>query len=73
MGQSEITQLLQQIDREYGAARAALTGLACGNAQHDFITKRMERLGCCHEELARYVGDQEASRLLVERMDSLDV
>lgn len=71
MGQSEVARLLQQIDLEYNAARAALNDLAYGTAQHEFITARMERLSCCHEELSRYVGDQEASRLLVERLGPL--
>lgn len=71
MGQSEVAQLLRQIDLEYGAAREALTGPTLGNAQHDFITARMERLTLCHEELCNYVGVQEASRLLIERMESL--
>lgn len=70
MSQSEVAQLLQQIDREYSAAREALTGLALGTAQHEFITARMEKLNLCHEQLAHYVGTQEASRLLVERLEA---
>ncbi len=72
MGQSEIARLLQQIDLEYGAARNALVGLALGTAQHEFITARMERLTVCHEQLSEYVGNHEASRLLVERLSSWD-
>lgn len=72
MGQSEIAQLLSQIDLEYGAAREALTGLALGTAQHEFINARMERLTLCHEQLIRHVGVHEASRLLVERMEAID-
>lgn len=71
MGQSEVAQLLQQIDLEYNAAREALTGLTCGISQHEFITARMERLTLYHEELSQHVGHQEASRLLVERMEAL--
>lgn len=70
MSQSEVAQILQQIDFEYSAARQAMTGLALGTAQHDFITARMERLTMYHEQLVRYVGVQEASRLLVEQLDS---
>lgn len=69
MSQSEIVRLLEQIDLEYHAAREALTGLSLGNAQHEFITARMERLTLCHEQLTHYVGVQEASRLLVERLE----
>ena len=71
MGQSEVAQLLQQIDLEYSAAREALTGLMQGTSQHEFITARMERLTLYHEKLSLYVGLQEASRLLVERMEAL--
>jgi hypothetical protein len=70
MEQSEIARLLQQIDLEYSAAKEALTGLACGTTQHDFITARMERLNSYHEELSLYVGVQEASRLLVEQLEA---
>lgn len=72
MRQSEVAQLLQQIDLEYGAAREALTGLALGTTKHEFITARMERLTLCHEQLSQHVGIQEASRLLVERMEAID-
>lgn len=70
MEQSEIAHLLQQIDLEYSAAKAALTDLSYGTAQHEFINKRMERLNTYHKELSQYVGVQEASRLLVERMEA---
>lgn len=71
MGQSEVAQLLQRIDLEYSAAREALTGMAFGTAQHQFITARMERLTVYHTELSQHVGVQEASRLLVERMEAM--
>lgn len=72
MGQSEIAHLLQQIDLEYEAARAALNDLACGTAQHAFITARMERLNFYHEELSHHVGTHEAARLLVERLEAIN-
>lgn len=72
MGQSEVAHLLQQIDLEYSAARNALTGLACGIAQHEFITARMERLTLYHEKLSQQVGSQEASRLLIERLETIN-
>lgn len=73
MGQSEVARLLEQIDLEYEAALSALTGFACGNARHDFITARMERLTHYHEQLATHVGAHEASRLLVEQLESSDL
>jgi hypothetical protein len=71
MGQSEVAQLLRQIDLEYSAAKEALTGLVYGTSQHEFITARMERLTLYHEQLSHHVGLQEASRLLAERMEAL--
>ncbi|HEY0757454.1 MAG TPA: hypothetical protein VGD98_26115 [Ktedonobacteraceae bacterium] len=70
MGQSEIARLLQQIDLEYNAARAALNGPMRGSTQHEFITARMERLNFYQEELSLHVGANEAIRLLVERLEA---
>jgi hypothetical protein len=47
-GQSEVAQILQQIEAEYIAAQRGLTGLAEG-ATHEAISARMENLGKLHE------------------------
>jgi hypothetical protein len=47
--QSEVTQLLHQIEREYIATQRGLTGLA-EMAKHAFITARMEQMEKLHEE-----------------------
>ena len=65
-GKSEVAQLLQQIEAEYAAAKRGLHGLAEGAARHDFITKRMENLGSCHEKLATLIGKDKAIELLAE-------
>jgi len=57
--QSEVAALLERIRLEYEAAQRGLTGLSCGEAQHDFIAANT------HKELAALVGDeQEAIQLI---------
>ena len=68
---SEVARLRQRIAQEYEAATRGLTGLAYGTARHEFITRRMEQIGSCHETLKRLVGEQEATRMLAETMESL--
>ena len=66
---SEVARLRQRICLEYEAAVRGLSGLALGTAQHAFITKRMERIGACHETLKGLVGEQEAARFLAESLE----
>jgi hypothetical protein len=66
MGKSEVAYLLRQIELEYEAAERGLKGLAAGWARHDFINRRYEEMGRHHEELARLVGTEEATRLVYE-------
>ena len=47
-------------------------GLASGAATHEFITKRMEQMGTCHETLKQLVGVQEAARMMVETLEALE-
>ena len=54
---SEVARLLSQISAEYEAAQNGMTGLAYGNAKHDFITTRMENMGRIHNQLQDLVGD----------------
>jgi hypothetical protein len=54
---SEVSRILTQIAAEYEAAQRGLEGLALGNARHDFITRRMERMGTLHRDLHDLVGD----------------
>ena len=68
---SEIARLRQRIAEEYEAAMRGLSGLACGTATHEFITKRMEQMGACHETLKQLVGEQEATRMLAETLEAL--
>jgi hypothetical protein len=62
--QSEIARWRQQYEAEYEAAQRGLTGLAFGTARHDFITKKMENMQHCIQELTKMVGPQQTSVIL---------
>ena len=68
---SEIARMRQRIAEEYEAAMRGLNGLAAGTASHEFITRRMEQMGDCHETLKQLVGEQEATRMLAETLEDL--
>ena len=68
---SEIARLRQRIAEEYEAAMRGLSGFASGSAKHQFITKRLEQIGTYHATLQHLVGEQEASRLMAETLETL--
>src|SRR5712691_3356364 len=61
---SEVARWRQQYETEYQAAQRGLTGLTCGTARHDFITKKMENMQHCIQELTKMVGPQQTYTLL---------
>lgn len=63
---SEIARLLAQIDLEYEAAKRVLEGFAV-IARHDFITTRYNNVGIIHDQLAKYVGEEEANKIVCQR------
>jgi hypothetical protein len=65
---SDVARLLRQIDAEYQAAQWGLSGLAQGTAQHEFITKRMERIEDAREQLVQLVGEDQATELVVKQL-----
>jgi hypothetical protein len=67
---SEVARLLAQIDAEYQAAHNGLYGLAAGSTRHDFIQKRMERVGELGEQLIAQMGKEAAIPLLLEAMEA---
>ena len=73
MPESEVTRLMQQIANEYTAAKAGLSGLALGTAQHQFITTRLENIGRCQAQLSALVGQEQAVKLVVETLEQTDV
>jgi hypothetical protein len=52
MAKSEVAQLRRQIELELEAMERYMTAFAVGTARHEFIRKRMERIGSCQERLA---------------------
>ena len=65
---SEVACLLAQIRHEYEAAQQGLSGLAQGISEHQFITRRMERIGELHSQLHSIVGN-EAMALISFQLD----
>ena len=68
---SEIARLRQRITEEYEAALRGLNGFASGSARHQFITRRLEQIDAYHETLQHLVGEQEATRLMAETLETL--
>jgi hypothetical protein len=69
---SNIAQLLSQIEAEQRAAQWALTGISSGSLRHRFISRRMNQIGVCNEQLTTIMGDREqAIRLVLKRIDAL--
>ena len=67
---SEVAHLLKQIEAEYNSSQSGLSGLASGTAKHEFITRKMEKIGEIHAELHALVGD-ESMGLLVELLSEV--
>jgi len=65
MSQSEIARLRQQIAAEYTAAYRALYEYATV-AKHEIITYRFNQAGLYTEELARFVGKEEAEEIAAQ-------
>lgn len=69
---SEITQLKQQIELEYLAAKWGLSGLAYGTARHPQITARMERMGASFTKLTHLVGSPEqATQIMADVLEQV--
>lgn len=63
---SEVARLLAQINNEYESACRGLSGLSQGSSQHEFITKRMERMAELHFQLRNLVGDEAMKQIACE-------
>ena len=59
---SEVARLLQQIEMEYEAAKRGLEGYAI-ISKHEFITARYNQAGIYQNELAKVIGEKQASLL----------
>jgi len=69
--QSEVARLRKQYEEEYLAAQRGMSGFAVGSSRHQFITKKMEQMERCHTQLAKLVGEREATRLVSETVKDL--
>jgi hypothetical protein len=69
-GNSEIARFLQEMEQHYAATQYGLSGLAVGTIRHSFITTRMERMGCTHEEWQRLVRPEQAIALVAETLQA---
>ena len=67
--QSDVSHLLEQIEREYQAAQAAFSGYAV-TARHAFINARLEHMGQVHDQLQQLIG-ADAIKLIAERLETL--
>jgi hypothetical protein len=66
-GPSELQHLLNLIDLEFKAAQQGFYGFA-ETAKHQFITARMENMQRFQERIARMIGEDEAIRLVNEKL-----
>jgi hypothetical protein len=66
--QSEVARIRAQITAEQESAQRALHSIAYGTTQHQFITRRMERMGQLQGELETLVGEERATQITVQAM-----
>jgi hypothetical protein len=66
---SEVTQLKEQIAREYEAAMMGLCGLSTGSARHAFINAKMETMARCQKRLIELTGDKHAMQHLKDALE----
>lgn len=64
--QSEVARIRQQIEAENEAAKRVQDSFAYGASQHQFITRRMARMGELHDQLKAIIGETEAAKVIVE-------
>lgn len=66
MKSSEVAHLREQVELEYEAMMRGLSGFAEGSAMHEFISARMARVEDYHQELAKEVGEYEATQIICD-------
>jgi hypothetical protein len=67
--QSQVAQLVHRIDMEYQAAQRGLMDFAEGSSKHEYITRYLENIGACHEQLAQLISSQQATQLICDAME----
>lgn len=68
---SEVARLRQQLADEYQASKRGLAGLAYGTSMHSFITRHMENMQRCQEQIEILVGHERAKQIFIETLDPL--
>lgn len=63
-----VRALLAQINAEYHAAFLGFSGPSLGTSRHDFINRRMQKIGIAGSQLVNLLGEDTAGRLIVEQM-----
>lgn len=66
MSEGEVAELCQKIVEEYEAMKRGPIGFTTGISKHAFIDDRLKRVDCYHSQLAKYIGDQEATTTICE-------
>jgi hypothetical protein len=66
MSQSEVAVLRQKIVMEYEAMKRGPSGLLLGISRHAFIDARLKTVDNYHSELARFIGEKEATQTICE-------
>lgn len=66
MNRSEVARLREQVALEYEAMMQGLSGFAEGMAMHEFISARMARVGDFHDELAKEIGEDKATKIICD-------
>lgn len=67
---SNVARLKAELELTSAAARYGLYGPAIV-ARHPFITKKMERMGELHDELAEKIGERRADKFLIRAMEGM--
>jgi hypothetical protein len=70
INQSEVARLRQKYAEEFEAAQRGLSGYAVVS-RHQFVTKKMENMGRCHAQLAKLIGEREATLMVSEAIKDL--
>ena len=64
MATSEVAELRRRIELEIEAMQRGMNGFAIGTARHEFIRRRMDRVGDYRGELVSKVGEDAANGMI---------
>jgi hypothetical protein len=66
MSESAVAELCRKIVEEYEAMKRGPANFALGISKHAFIDARLKRVDSYHSQLAKYIGDKEATITICE-------